>query len=243
MLSEREQLERDLLAIIRDSSQPMGCGNLRQMLAGRGHTISEATVGRFLRDLDNLNYTDKAGFQGRLLSAKGLARLTELENKERSLQWGAEFSNALRGHTKDQLLEILVARRAIESELAYLAARNRTDEEAGQMQAVLEMQRQALAEGGTAAAEDVDFHSCIARAARNRVLGSAIAFIRQDTQLSPVLEYIRRHVKSMVYIDHQRITEAIAAGNADAARQAMVEHINNLIKDVEKYWKLIEKHK
>lgn len=241
MLNERDKLERDLLTMIRDSGQPMGCGNLRQLLAAQGHTISEATVGRFLRELDSLKLTDKAGFQGRRLSTAGLARLTELENKERSLQWGAEFASALRGHTKIQLLEVLVARRAIESELAYLAAANRTAEEAVRLGEILERQRLALADGGTAAAEDVEFHSCIALAARNRVLGAAIALIRQDTQLSPVLEYIRRHVKSMVYIDHQRLTGAIAAGQADSAREIMAEHINNLMKDVEKYWKLFGK--
>lgn len=220
MLNARENLERDLLTIIRDSAQPVGCGYISQVLQNKGHSISEATVGRMLRDLDNHGYTDKAGFQGRSLSAKGLARLEELENKRKSLEWGIEFASALRGHSKAQLLEVLVARRAIESELAYLAARNRSEADA--------------------AREDVEFHALIARMAGNRILGAAIALIRQDTQLSPVLEYIRRRVKSAVYIDHQRIAEAIAAGQADLARELMTEHINNLMKDVEKYWKMVK---
>lgn len=240
MLSEREKLERDMLVVLRDSAQPVGCGHISQNLQQLGHTISEATVGRLLRDLDNHGYTDKAGFQGRTLSARGAERLTELDNKQKSLEWGAEFASALRGHGKDELLEVLVARRAIESELAYLAAVHRTAAEAVQLRAILERQRQALAAGGTAAQEDVDFHALIARMARNRVLGAAVALIRQDTQLSPVLEYIRRRVKSMVYIDHQRIAEAIADGRADDARAIMTEHINNLSKDVEKYWKLVK---
>jgi len=240
MLGEREKLERDILAIIRDSAQPVGCGNISQVLQGKGYAISEATVGRLLRELDNQGRTDKAGFQGRMLSAQGAARLAELENKEKSLQWGAEFANALRGHSKDQLLEVLVARRAIESELACLAAAKGTAAEVAQLRDILERQRQALADGGTAAQEDVDFHALIARMAGNRILGAAIALIRQDTQLSPVLEYIRRRVKSAVYIDHQRIAEAIAAGQADLARELMTEHINNLMKDVEKYWKMVK---
>lgn len=228
-----------MLAVIRDSAQPVGCGHISQELQNKGHTISEATVGRLLRDMDNQGVTEKAGFQGRRLSPAGTSRLEELDNKEKSLQWGVEFANALRGHTKDQLLEVLVARRAIESELASLAALHRTEAEAAQLQEILERQRQILAGGGGAAQEDVDFHSLVARMARNRVLGSAIALIRQDTQLSPVLEYIRRRVKSLVYIDHQRIAEAIVAGRSEKARELMTEHVNNLIKDVEKYWKLV----
>ncbi len=240
MLNARENLERDLLTIIRDSAQPVGCGYISQVLQNKGHSISEATVGRMLRDLDNHGYTDKAGFQGRSLSAKGLARLEELENKRKSLEWGIEFASALRGHSKAQLLEVLVARRAIESELAYLAARNRSEADAAQLGAILQRQREALDAGGGAAQEDVEFHALIARMAGNRILGAAIALIRQDTQLSPVLEYIRRRVKSAVYIDHQRIAEAIAAGQADLARELMTEHINNLMKDVEKYWKMVK---
>ncbi len=240
MLNERETLERDLLTIIRDSAQPVGCGHISQVLQNKGHIISEATVGRLLRDLDNQGYTDKAGFQGRSLSAKGTARLAELENKRKSLEWGIEFASALRGHSKAQLLEVLVARRAIESELASLAAQNRSEAEAAQLRDILQRQRQALDAGGGAAKEDVDFHALIARMAGNRILGAAIALIRQDTQLSPVLEYIRRRVKSAVYIDHQRLVEAIAAGRADSARELMAEHINNLMKDVEKYWKLAD---
>ncbi|MDT8904078.1 FCD domain-containing protein [Anaeroselena agilis] len=238
MLSKREKLERDLLTIISDSAQPVGCGHISQILQGMGHSISEATVGRLLRDLDSQGLTDKAGFQGRSLSARGTARLDELTNRQKSIEWGIEFASSLRGHTKSQLLEVLVARRAIESELAYLAAVNRTEAAVAQLREILERQRQALDEGGGAAQEDVDFHSLIARMAGNRVLGAAIALIRQDTQLSPVLEYIRRRVKSPVYIDHQRLAEAIADGRGDSAREIMVEHINNLMKDVEKYWKL-----
>ncbi len=242
MLSKRDKLERDLLTIIRDSTQPVGCGHISQVLQNMGHSISEATVGRLLRDLDNQGFTDKAGFQGRSLSAQGTARLDELLNRQKSFEWGIEFASSLRSHTKGQLLEVLVARRAIESELAYLAAANRSEAEAAQLREILERQRRALDAGGGAAQEDVDFHALIARMAGNRVLGAAIALIRQDTQLSPVLEYIRRRVKSPVYIDHKRLAEAIADGRADSAREIMVEHINNLMKDVEKYWKMAGVH-
>jgi GntR family transcriptional regulator, transcriptional repressor for pyruvate dehydrogenase complex len=235
---DRGSLEQNILMIIRDSAQPMGCGAISHLLQKQGFSISEATVGRLLREMDNQGHTEKAGFQGRLLSEKGTARLTQLENQQKGRQWGEEFASILNGHSKEQLLEVLVARRAIESELAYLAAVNRTKAEASALNEVLERQRMALAAGSGAAQEDVDFHAIICLMARNRVLEAAVSLIRQDTQLSPVLEYIRRHVKSLVYIDHQKVAEAIAKGQADNAREGMTEHINNLIRDVEKYWKL-----
>jgi GntR family L-lactate dehydrogenase operon transcriptional regulator len=218
----------------------MGCGSIAIKLQAAGHSVSEATVGRILRDLDFAGFTEKAGFRGRKLSELGTDRLTELDGRERRSKWGAELMDAVQGHTKENLLEVLTARKAIESELAYLAAQNAIPDEVRRLKAVLDRQRAVLDCGDGAASEDVDFHNIIAEMARNRVLAAAVALIRQDTQLSPVLEHIRLHVHSLVYVDHQKIVNDIASGNKEGARAAMVEHINNLIRDVEKYWELID---
>lgn len=239
MLSNKERIERDILRIVRDAKKPIGCGIISTLLQGEGHSVSEATVGRVLRDLDNMNYTEKAGYQGRTLSQIGEKRLLELCNEERRLKWGVEFAEALQGHTKGQLLEVLVARRAIESELAALAAQNANAEQCSALRQILQSQRNATDQGGTTAQEDTEFHAAIAEMSGNTVLKAAIALIRQDTQLSPVLEYIRKRVHSVVFIDHQKIYQSIIDRNPQAAREAMIQHINNLIHDVESYWENI----
>lgn len=236
MLSDKEKLEYDMLGIIREARQAIGCGAICAQLQENGYSISEATVGRLLRDLDRARYTDKAGFQGRTLSAAGMDRLSQLASKQRGMQWGVEFAAALQGHTKEQLLEVLVARRAIESELAALAAANATIAEVEKLDSIIEEQRQTIAAGGAAAQLDVDFHALIAQMARNRVLMAAVALIRQDDQLSPVLEHIRKQVNSAAYIDHRKIYQGIAGHSPVTARQAMTEHIDKLIDDVEKYY-------
>ena len=159
----------------------------------------------------------------------------------RRMKWGDELAKAVEARTKEQLLEVLVARRVIESELAYLAAQNATEEERQNLAAVLRQQELNLAKGEGAAIEDVEFHNIISNMARNKVLAAAVAVIRQDTQLSPVLEYIRRHVHSLVYVDHLKVYQNIANGQPEGARAAMIEHINSLILDVGKYWELIVK--
>ncbi|HEY3426669.1 MAG TPA: FCD domain-containing protein [Negativicutes bacterium] len=228
--------------IIRDAEgQPMGCGSISVKLQTLGHSSSEATVGRILRELDFSGFTQKAGFRGRRLSDLGLNRLAELDGKERRLKCGEELMVAVQGHSKEQLLEVLIARRAIESELTFLAAQNATPDEIRTLKAVLARQISVLQNGDSAATEDVDFHNQIVHMARNRILAAAIAIIRQDTLLSPVLERIKRHVHSLLHVvDHQKIVENIASGNGDLARAAMVDHINSLIGDVEKYWEIID---
>jgi GntR family transcriptional regulator, transcriptional repressor for pyruvate dehydrogenase complex len=241
VLSEREQLECGVLTILKGSVPPMGCGSIRAALQSQGYSISDATIGRILREMDIAGLTDKAGYRGRTISTVGIARLAELANKDRRLKWGDELAKAVQGHTKEQLLEVLVARRVIEGELAYLAAQNATNEERQCLAAVLRQQRETLGKGEGAATEDVEFHNIITDMARNRVLAAAVAVIRQDTQLSPVLEYIRKHVHSLVYVDHQKIFQNIADGQPEGAKAAMIEHINSLIADVGKYWELIAK--
>lgn len=242
MLSEKEKIEYNVLMILRDAvGQPMGCGSISVKLQTSGYSFSEATVGRILRELDSAGYTQKAGFRGRRLSAVGTGRLAELDGKVQRLKCGEELMAAVQGHTKEQLLEILIARRAIEGELTYLAAQNAQPEGVRVLEAVLARQISKLRNGVSASAEDLEFHNQIVLMAHNRILVAAVAFIRQDTLLSPVLERIKRHVHSLLHVaDHQKIVENIASGNGDAARIAMVEHINSLISDVEKYWETMD---
>ncbi|MBU2700052.1 GntR family L-lactate dehydrogenase operon transcriptional regulator [Sporomusaceae bacterium BoRhaA] len=242
MLSDREKVEYDILRIIRDAAgQPMGCGSIAIKLQAVGYSFSEATVGRILRDLDFAGFTQKAGFRGRNLSNIGIDRLAELKERERQFKFGEELLAAVQGHSKEELLEVLIARRAIESELAYLAAKNAKPDEVCKLKAVLARQFSMLKNGNSAAAEDVNFHNQITNMARNRVLAAAVALIRQDTMLPPVMEQIKRQVHSLLHVtDHQKIVENIASGNGEGARAAVVENINNLIADVEKYWETID---
>jgi len=236
LLNEKETLEKEILLLLRDSAQPVGCGSLCAALQSKGVRISEATTGRLLRDFDNQGYTNKAGYQGRNLSPTGESRLTELLHAERRLRWSAELSQAVQGHTKEQLLEVLFARSAIEGALATLAAKNATQSDIATLTEILQQQKKMAEPDMIAANEDVAFHAELARIANNKILAASIGLIRQDHQLSPVLETIRRRVGSQVYIDHKRIFEAICSHDPVAAKAAMCSHIENLVHDVEKYW-------
>ncbi|HAK72344.1 MAG TPA: GntR family transcriptional regulator [Sporomusaceae bacterium] len=241
MLSSKENLEYDILLIIGEASgRPMGCGSIAIKLQSMGHACSEATVGRILRDLDIAGFTEKAGFQGRKLSDLGSERLNELVGRAHRLKQGQELMAAVQGHTREQLLEVLIARRAIEGELAYLAALQAKPGEIEALKSVLARQRSIREFSEGASAEDVEFHTIIVKMAQNRVLAAAIALIRQDTQLSPILEHIRFQVHSAANVDHQRIIEGIESGDGARARTAMIEHINNLINDVETYWQFTD---
>jgi GntR family transcriptional regulator, transcriptional repressor for pyruvate dehydrogenase complex len=236
MLSPKEEWEYLILKALNAAKEPLGSGTISDELRLAGHQTSEATVGRILRDLDGRNLTFRVGFQGRNLTEDGTVRLEELQRERERAFYGSELINVLRARGQDDLIDILLARRVIERETARLAARRATREDLGHLQRIIERHEQNARAGVGGADEDVQFHKLVGQIAGNKVLTAALDLIRQDGQLTPVLEYIRKHVHSTVVDDHKKIWAAIAAGQPEVAEGAMVNHIDNIIADVRKYW-------
>lgn len=237
MLTDKEKQEYLALLTINQSESPVGSGYLSRELRNYGWEVSEATAGRILANYDNAGYTNRVGFQGRVLSLLGLEKLKELEDKKVRLNQGYEFFKILETKTPDELIDILVARKAIEREIARLAAKNATDEEIRELWQIQHLQKERISHAkGGAAEQDVAFHRVLAKASRNKVLEGAMNLIRQDAQLTPVLEYVRKEVHSEVSLDHANIAKAVEMHDADKAEKAMVDHIDNLMRDVKKYW-------
>ncbi|MFO7151831.1 MAG: FCD domain-containing protein [Bacillota bacterium] len=241
MASERKHLLYHVLKAISNSPAPVGSGFVREELKLKGYDISEATVGRILREMDAEGYTERVGFKGRVLTSYGVEKLRELEHDRQINHYGNELINAIKATGRKNFIDILIARKVIESQLARLAAENITQKELGEMEEVIKSQRIHVEKGISIAEDDIKFHKLIAQAAKNRVLDAAMDLIRHYGQLSPALEYIRKRVKSKVLLDHEKIYEAIASRNPDKAEEAMVKHIENLIADVNKYWNMVYK--
>ncbi|MFZ5650525.1 MAG: FCD domain-containing protein [Bacillota bacterium] len=236
MPGDREKIEYQILSIMEEREEPLGCGQLSQLLRDGGLDISEATVGRILNGMDRKGYTAKRGFKGRTITGGGRVKLDQHRSLERRLAYGNRFIETLKSTKKEDLIDILVARRAIERELARLAALHATDEEIRLMESVLAEQEQFTAQKQMTADQDVRFHRLVSLAAKNRVLAAALDLIRHDGQLSPILEYIRTRVGGKLVVGHGRILKAIRDRDPEAAERAMVEHIESLIDDVSKYW-------
>ncbi|MFZ7102826.1 MAG: FCD domain-containing protein [Peptococcaceae bacterium] len=236
MLTPQEKNKYYVLDIIDRSNTPLGANQIKKELLDVGINISEATVGRILFGLDQEGLTEKLGFKGRVLTEAGENALRELKAQKERKEYGEEFLKILDNISEQELVDILIARRVIESQLARMAALNITPELAAQMEQVIEMQAK-YHNKGIAPEYDVQFHKLIATAAGNKILDAMMDLIRQDAQLTPSLEYIRKTVKSSIMVDHKKIVDGIVNRDPDAAENAMIEHIDNLIRDVNKYWK------
>jgi GntR family L-lactate dehydrogenase operon transcriptional regulator len=61
--------------------------------------------------------------------------------------------------------------------------------------------------------------------------------IRNNEDYSPALEQMRTIAGSKVVDDHSQIIAALESGSPENAEGAMVQHIENIIRDIKLYWK------
>jgi DNA-binding FadR family transcriptional regulator len=127
--------------------------------------------------------------------------------------------------------EILEIRYIIESEACALAAERITDEQLDRLrQALHEMEEEEKQEDATEKA-DWKFHSIIAEASQNSAIHQVVNWLwelRNESVLSTTfLENIRKEGIHPSLNDHRRILEALEKRNAERARIAMKNHIDN----------------
>ena len=166
----------------------------------------------------------------------GREKLIQMRSVQQRRKFGDQFIEILESRKEKDLLDILIARKAIERELARLAALYSTEAEIKLLEAVLAEQQEFSAQKQLTAEHDVKFHQAIALAGKNKVLAAALDLIRHDAQLSPIMEYIRTRVGGELVVGHGEIMKAIKLRDPDQAEQAMIKHIESLIQDVKKYW-------
>ncbi|WP_166346412.1 FadR/GntR family transcriptional regulator [Phytoactinopolyspora limicola] len=135
--------------------------------------------------------------------------------------------------TGEQLIELLGARLQIEPPIAALAATVRERQGIDLMVETLDEARQCISAGDDRLwLVNLNFHRTIAAAGGNTILAEvidSIVFIHAEEQR----EILRLHGdEDRDFEEHRRITELIVDGNVDAARQAMHEHLDNVIRIV-----------
>lgn len=146
-----------------------------------------------------------------------------------------EIAHDLRGdRLTDQsvqaLLNLIEVRRTIEAEIAGLAAIRRSPGQLAEIEHALRRIADAITAGSDGVDEDAQFHRSIAAATGNpywvrfnemfaRQIRSAVKVTRANDR--------RADLTRQVIDEHERILAAIAAGDADAAKNAATEHMEH----------------
>jgi GntR family transcriptional regulator, transcriptional repressor for pyruvate dehydrogenase complex len=136
-------------------------------------------------------------------------------------------------HDIDEVLAITELRLGFEIEAAAFAAHRRDEADLGEMRSALEQMRQAIASGEVSAGVEADlrFHEAIARATRNRNYITFFDFLgalyRRNLLLSRSRSAKTKNRGKPAQEEHEAIFQAIAQGDADAARRAARIHVEN----------------
>lgn len=140
--------------------------------------------------------------------------------------------------SQEAVVQMVEVRRALEAEVAALAAERRSPSDLRAIEQAVQALDQAVLSGGDGVAEDVNFHRAIAEATRNpfliQTLGYLSQFLHGATQVTRANEARRGDFAAAVRSEHQAILQAVQAGDPIQARQAAAAHMGNAIGRIRK---------
>jgi len=178
--------------------------------------VSRMSVRDALRSLEAMGIVDiKTGAKGGATIAAG--------SSERFAD-SLAIQLKLIGVTRDDVLQ---ARAATESMTAALAATHATAADIEMLDGLLTEAERSIDDPERSAALGEEFHLAVAAVARNQVLVAQLRAMR-DVMRQPVKLPDPQRARRVVEV-HRGLFELIAAGNVDAARARMQEHVNHWI--------------
>ncbi|WP_434665143.1 transcriptional regulator LldR [Klebsiella sp. B345] len=165
--------------------------------------------------------------EGLLVSRRGGGTFLRWQHEEWSDQNIVQPLKTLLADDPDYSFDILEARHAIEASTAWHAALRATDAEKERIRLCFEATQSE--DPDLASQADVRFHLAIAEASHNVVLLQTMRgffdLLQSSVKQSRQRMYLVPPVFARLTEQHQAVMEAIFAGDAEGARQAMMAHL------------------
>ena len=127
------------------------------------------------------------------------------------------------------LSALFEARRVLEAGVAGLAAQRATDLELAELDDFVKRGRGKLADAEAFIEHDVEFHERIRRMARSPVLASMLGSVSLLSLESRRQTAQHAAVRAKAHADHARMVKTLKARDAEAARHAMVLHLDHVV--------------
>ena len=147
-----------------------------------------------------------------------------------------EASGFAPGESDIGAFEILQARIMFEGEAAGLAAREMTPDEVEELESILQEMVAENATEATAEVADEKFHLHIARCTHNDAVVSVCEHLwrlRNSSSVSArILEKVRQVGSKPRIEEHRKILDAIKSRDAEAARNAMRDHLQRVVQQL-----------
>ncbi len=232
-ITENDEIVYQVLKVLDETATPIGAGSIRKNLLP-DYRVSMASVGIILRDLQERGLVIREGFRGHVVSVKGRDFLMAYRNRQKNACLADRIFEYLTGNERQRLENILEARRAVETEVARLAAKRANDADIAQLSRNTgELMK---ARGGREKARlDREFHALLLDSAKNPLLNTLFDFSEQVTaasdgaSLEQFLAAVREKIGSTLCKDHSDILKAIMNKDGAGAEKAMAAHIDRIL--------------
>lgn len=220
VLRPREQVEEQIRAAILSGQLDVGSKLPSEAALAAEFSVSRTTVREALRSLATKGLISKVPGSG------GGSFVRKVD------QWSL-------GHVVREGMQSLVqlgtiepseasdVRYILEVPAARLAAQNRSDADVRTLERIVAQLAETSHNDPSVSAMDVQFHTTIALVSRNRVLACLVYALH--TVSEPVRQLrLTSEVGRHSHKQHERLVEAIRTKDADAAEQAMIDHLSYL---------------
>jgi len=233
-VSSNLNLDYAILEEMSKTKEPLGAVNLA-LTVGERHNVSQATIGRRLLYLDHQGYIEKHKNLGRVLTNKGKEYFSNLSETLLFENAKDEFLKCLDTSNLNTLIDVLIARRGLEKEAAFLAAERAQKGHIEKMERALSDQKTKLLKQAVVNKEDKIFHTLIAEASGNIILQKAISLLREQNYLTQRFASVREITGGQLYHDHVYILEKIKNRDSEGAARSIETHINKMIMEIENF--------
>jgi GntR family L-lactate dehydrogenase operon transcriptional regulator len=227
-------LEYWILKLLDSRTEPQGAGSLLEILEDQGLSVSEAGVGRAMRALRNQGFLEKRGKQGHCITLSGKERLRKIEEEKelRDFLKDVVVQPGMRGG--NNLIERLVARKAIEREAVYQATLNATEEDFAAIERIVADQYENMKKNENYVDMSAQFHRAILKASRVPLLETLYDFIGISSKWQNFFVGTFKVYNTPLNVSHDKILRLMKARDPEKAAEAMASHLEDVIANAKK---------
>jgi GntR family transcriptional regulator, transcriptional repressor for pyruvate dehydrogenase complex len=139
-------------------------------------------------------------------------------------------------HAQDDIQDIFYVRKIIEPNVAELAAENATAQEIAEMEEILKKQAICIECNESIIETDTAFHNLMASSSKNRVIErltvALVDFLKQSRENYLLDEEHGNSRPERSLEGHKRVLTAIKRGDSEAAKESMLQHLEDIEKIV-----------
>lgn len=220
-----------MLMIIQEEENGAGAWEIKGQLRQKKVELSPATVGRYLKELDEDGYTNKISNKGRVLTKKGEEYLSHSIESITANMLHKNMLHAVGGKEYQDLKNLYAVRMGVEARAIQDCCKEATDEEI-EIIGKYAFQYEKQAEAGDDFVDiSLDFHVLIAKATHNEFMEKVLTMlIYEQKRIENSLDYLASRESGKLFaLQHVKIYRAIRQRNIKQATKILNEHFDSII--------------